>query len=68
MVDITEQEQAAIAAAVKPIAEIMAEIGWSTRFQDLTEHQVVTLITVAVGRFQDAMHATAKNDPMEVPF
>ena len=37
MVDITEQEQAAIAAAVKPVAEIMGEIGWSTRFQDLTE-------------------------------
>ena len=46
----------------------MAEIGWSTRFQDLTEHQVVTLITVAVGRFQDAMHATARIDDSEIPF
>ncbi len=68
MVDITEQEQAAIAAAVKPVAEVMGEIGWSTRFQDLTEQQVVTLITVAVGRFQDAMHATARIDDSEIPF
>lgn len=68
MVDLTEQERAAIAAAVKPVSEIITEIGWQTRFCDLTEHQVLTLIEVAVGGFQDAMHATAKNDPMEVPF
>lgn len=68
MIDLTEQERAAIAAAVKPVAEIIAEIGWQTRFCDLTEPQVLTLIEVAVGGFQDAMHATAKNDPMEVPF
>jgi glycerol-3-phosphate cytidylyltransferase-like family protein len=68
MIDLTEQERAAIAAAVKPVAEIITEIGWQTRFCDLTEHQVLTLIEVAVGGFKDAMHATAKNDPMEVPF
>ena len=68
MIDLTEQERAAIATTVKPIAEIMTEIGWQTRLCDLTEIQVLTLIEVAVGGFQDAMHATAKNDPMEVPF
>ncbi len=31
MVDLTEQEKAAIRAAMKPIAEIMEEIGWQTR-------------------------------------
>ena len=53
---------------MKPVAEIITAIGWQTRFCDLTEHQVLTLIEVAIGGFQDAMHATAKNDPMEVPF
>jgi hypothetical protein len=52
---------------MRPVAEIMEEIGWDTRLIDLTEPQVLTLIEVAVGGFQDAMHATARNSP-EVPF
>ena len=68
MVDLTEQERAAIRAAMKPVAEIMEEIGWETRLIDLAEHQVLTLIEVAIGGFQDAMHATAKADDTEIPF
>lgn len=68
MVDLTELEQAAIRAAMKPVAEIMEEIGWQTRLIDLTEAQVLTLIEVAVGGFQDAMRATAKADDTEIPF
>ena len=68
MVDLTEQEQAAIRAAMKPVAEIIEEIGWQTRLIDLTELQVLTLIEVAVGGFQDAMLATAKGIELEVPF
>jgi len=68
MVDLTEQEQAAIRSAMKPVAEIMEEIGWQTRLIDLSGPQVLTLIEVAVGGFQDAMHATAKADDTEIPF
>ncbi|CAM3631043.1 hypothetical protein TH8_08845 [Thalassospira profundimaris] len=68
MVDLTEQEQAAIRAAMKPLAEIMEEIGWQIRLVDLTEAQVLTLIEVAVGGFQDAMLATAKAEDTEIPF
>jgi hypothetical protein len=69
MVDLTEQEQAAIRAAVKPVAEIIDEIGWNTRLIDLTEPQVLMLIEVAIGGFQDAMHATVRNDTgAEIPF
>jgi hypothetical protein len=68
MVDLTEQEQAAIRAAMKLVAEIMEEIGWETRLIDLTEPQVLTLIEVAVGGFQDAMLATAKDEDTEIPF
>jgi hypothetical protein len=68
MVDLSEQEQAAIRAAMKPVAEILEEIGWTTRLADLTEAQVLTLIEVAVGGFQDAMAATARNSAMEAPF
>jgi hypothetical protein len=68
MVDLTEQEQAAIRATVMLIAEIMEEIGWQTRLIELTEQQVLTLIEVAVGGFQDAMRETAKDASPEVPF
>jgi len=68
MVDLTEHEQAANRAAIKPLAEIMEEIGWQTRLVDLTEPQVLTLIEVAVGGFQDAMLATAKGEDTEIPF
>jgi hypothetical protein len=46
----------------------MEEIGWVTRLCDLEERQVLTLIEVAVGGFQDAMLATAKAEGPEVPF
>ena len=68
MVDLTEQERAAIAAAMKPVGEIMEEIGWHTRLIDLSEAQVLTLIEVAIGGFQDAMHATAQIQESEIPF
>ena len=59
MVDLTEQEKAALRHAVKMLAEVMEEIGWETRLIDLTETQVLTLAEVCVGGFQDAMLATA---------
>ena len=68
MVDLTEQEKAAIRTAMKPVAEIMEEIGWQARLSDLSEAQVLTLIEVAVGGFQDAMHAMAESTEAEVPF
>jgi hypothetical protein len=55
MVDLTPEETAAIRAAIKPLAEVLDEIGWNTRLGDLTEAQVMTVIEVAVGGFQDAL-------------
>ncbi|MFC4624294.1 DUF6511 domain-containing protein, partial [Daeguia caeni] len=43
MIDPTKAEQAAIRSAMKPVAEIMEEIGWQTRLADLSEQQVLTL-------------------------
>ena len=68
MVDLTEQEKAAIRAAMRPVAEIMEEIGWQTRLADLTEEQVLTLIEAAVDGFQAAMHAMTADASAEVPF
>jgi hypothetical protein len=68
MVDLTAQEQAAIRAAMKPVAEIMEEIGWGKRLADLTEVQVLTLIELAIDSFQTAMRAQASINSEEVPF
>ena len=68
MVDLTEQEQAALRHAVKMLAEVMEDIGWETHLIDLTETQVLTLAEVCVGGFQDAMLATAKGEDTEIPF
>ena len=71
MIDLTEEEHLAIVDAMRLVAEIMEEIGWETRLIDLTRDQVMTLIEVAVGGFQEAMRdivaATPRTDP-EVPF
>jgi hypothetical protein len=69
MVDLTEQEKAAMRAAMRRVAETMAKIGWGTRFHELSEAQVLTLIEVAVGGFQEAMQAIARQEAAaEVPF
>ena len=69
VIDLRDQERVAIRAAMKPVADLMEEIGWETRLAGLTEEQVLALIEVAIGGFQDAMHETAAADiDSEIPF
>ena len=68
MVDLTEQERAALRAAIRAMGEVMAEIGWTTPLNALSEQQVLTLAEVAIGAFQDAMRAAASPAASEVPF
>ena len=67
MVDITDQEHTAIRQALKMVAEIMEEIGWETRLIDLSEQQVLTIIEVAIGGFQDAMREIAAANQQQFP-
>ena len=70
MVDLTDEEKSALRYAMRMAAEVMEEIGWNTRLSDLSEQQVLTLMEVAVGGFQDAMRdiAAANKQSPEVPF
>lgn len=68
MVDLTEQERAAMRAALRPVAELMEEIGWTTPLASLSETQVLTLIEAAIGSFQEAMAASAQQASTEIPF
>jgi hypothetical protein len=68
MVDLTEEERAAIAATMKRVALLMDEIGWSTPLAGLTEAQVRALIEESVEGFREAMSDIAKATAPEVPF
>lgn len=68
MVDLTEEERAAITATMKRLALLMEEIGWSARLSDLSEPQVRALIEEAVEGFREAMSDIAKAKTPEIPF
>ena len=68
MVDLTEEERAAVTATIKRMAMLMDEIGWATPLADLTEAQVRALIEEAVEGFREAMSDIARAQTLEVPF
>jgi len=67
MVDLTEEEHAAVAATMKRMGVLMGEFGWGTRLADLSADQVRALIEEAVEGFREAMAATAQSYAGEVP-
>ena len=68
MVDLTEEERAAVTATMLRVALLMEEIGWQTELAGLTEQQVRALIEEAVEGFREAMADIAKSEPSEIPF
>ena len=68
MVDLTEEERAAVTATMKRMAPLMDEIGWATPLAELTEAQVRALIEQAVEGFREAMADIARAQTTEVPF
>ncbi len=68
MVDLTDEERAALAATMKRVALLMDEIGWSTPWAGLTEAQVRAPIEESVEGFREAMSDIAKANAPEVPF
>ncbi|AOZ69367.1 hypothetical protein E2974_19665 [Paracoccus yeei] len=68
MVDLTEEERAAVTTTMKRVALLMDEIGWATPLSDLTEAQVRALIEEAVEGFRESMSDIARAQTPEVPF
>lgn len=68
MIDPDEREQAALRNALKFMAELMAEIGWERRLNELTAEQAAGLAEAAVDGFQESMLASAPGPDPEVPF
>lgn len=68
MIDPNERERQALIQALKSMGLLMEEIGWSTRFKDLTAMQARKLAEAAVDGFQASMLASAPRMSAEVPF
>jgi hypothetical protein len=68
MTDPDDRERAALRAGLRLMVELMAEIGWTTRLNELTEAQASTLAEAAVDGFLQAMRAGAPQPDPEVPF
>ena len=68
MIDPDDRECAAIAAGLKLMGELMAEIGWTTHFNQLTEAQARALAEAAIDGFLDSMGTSAPRPDPEVPF
>lgn len=68
MIDPDEREREALIQALKSMGLLMDEIGWSTRFNDLTAEQAAKLAEAAVDGFQSRMLALAPQISSEVPF
>ena len=66
MIDPDDRERAAIAAGLRLMAELMAEIGWMTRLNELTEPRA--LAEAAIDGFLEAMQTSAPRPDAEVPF
>ena len=68
MIDPDDRERQALTQAMKSMGLLMDEIGWSTRFKDLTAMQAGKLAEVAVDGFQASLLASAPPASSEVPF
>jgi hypothetical protein len=68
VIDPDDRERAAIAAALRLMAELMAEIGWTTRLNELTEPHARALAEAAIDGFLDEMATSAPRPDLQVPF
>ena len=67
----SDNELLAQRRSLQTIAEYLEEIGWQRRLLDLAEHEILTLVAITIGAFQDAQVAIRISqrplDP-EIPF
>ena len=63
MIDATALERAAMAAALHPLGEFVAQVGLERPLADYTREQILTLVEVVVDAFQaHLIEAQAQQD------
>ncbi|MDX1950295.1 MAG: DUF6511 domain-containing protein [Rickettsiales bacterium] len=55
MINKTKNEQLAVEAALKPVAEYVGEIGFNVPVGNYSKQQILGLIEVVVTAFQDSL-------------
>lgn len=66
--DPDDRERAALRNAMKFMADLMGEIGWNKRLNELTAEEAAALAEAAVDGFQESTFASAPRPDPEVPF
>jgi Family of unknown function (DUF6511) len=67
----SDDELLAQRKSLPTIAEYLEEIGWQRRLLDLTEYEILTLVAVTIGAFQDAqveIRMSQRSLDLEIPF
>lgn len=67
----SDDELLAQRKSLHTIAEYLEEIGWQRRLLDLTEYEILTLVAVTIGAFQDAqveIRMSQRSLDPEIPF
>lgn len=64
MIDPTDFEKTCMEKALRPLGEIVAEIGPNKAFADLSREQALTLIEVVVTAYMDELSKGSE----EIPF
>jgi Family of unknown function (DUF6511) len=66
MIDATVTERAAMAAALHPLGEFVAQVGLERPLAEYTREQILTLVEVVVDAFQaHLIEAQARQDESE---
>jgi hypothetical protein len=70
MINKTKNEQLAVEAVVKPLAEYVGEIGFNVPVGNYSKQQILTLIEVVVTAFQENLKSSASDDFIDddIPF
>ena len=62
MIDATAIERAAMAAALHPLGEFVAEVGLEKPLADYTREQILTLVEVVVDAYHDHLVEAAERE------
>ena len=62
MIDATETERAAMAAALRPLGDYVAQLGLQRPLADYTRDDILTLVEIVIDAYQDHLVEAAERE------